>query len=768
MQTVYELQNKIRSVIQLSLGKPKRTLLLMVSISLLFSSGMSRLQMNPDYRVFFGKGDPQVSAFEKLQAVYTKDDTVLIAIESNGSIMNAKDLKAIEWLTKQAWLIPFAVRSESLTNFQTVSAQGGDIQVKDFVDFSNLDGNKLQLLRESALKDPLIKNKLISSDTKIGAVNITLHFPGKEIGEEMKSVWAVRKTIEEFRKNNPHLKVYTTGMGMLFAGFNEVMERDMGTLVPLMLLSVLLIIALSTRSLVGVLGSLMVTILSVLSAMGFAGWVGIEITPPVIAAPIMILTLSISNSIHILTSLRKSPNLATNKKEAVFSCVTENLLPILITSLTTVIGFTAMNFSEILPFRHMGNVTAVGVIFATAHTIFFLPSLLVLMPIRASNHSSIKSDKFLESLSKNLLHHQAKVRLGLAGIAIVLAFLSFKNELNDELIKYLDQKVEFRQHTDYVSEKLTGGIYTIEYSVKMRNTSNISDPQYLIGLDKFEGWFKTQDSVKSVVSFAEMIRRINRAVHNNDPRYYAIPTNQEESAQYLLLYEMSLPVGQDLNNLISIDKSSTRFIITVGNISGKELIQLADAGREWLIANGFEDSYGTSLPVIIAHTGLRQVYSMIPGAILSLGLVTLCLVILFGSIRMGLLSMIPNVLPLLAGLGIWALYKGQINAGLSLVFGMTLGIIVDDTVFMVTRYMHGRRVLSLSPEEAATYSITHVGRAAITTSISLIVGFVILSQSSFGLFFDMARLTAITIGLALVFDLTLLPSLLVRFDKIKN
>ena len=249
--------------------------------------------------------------------------------------------------------------------------------------------------------------------------------------------------------------------------------------------------------------------------------------------------------------------------------------------------------------------------------------------------------------------------------------------------------------------------------------------------------------------------------------YYRIPDNREEAAQYLLLYELSLPFGLDLNNQINVDKSESRVIVTIENVSSPEMIAFAKRGEQWLQENTPEamHSIGVSPTLMFSTLGFRQADSMFRGNVFAIILISLILIFALRNLKLGLLSLIPNIAPVLVGFGVWALYKGEINTGMVIVFGMTLGIIVDDTVHFMSKFLRAQRELGYDSKKAVVYAFETVGKALVTTTIVLVAGFAILSTSSFAMNSYMARITTIIILAALIIDFLLLPALLVLVGK---
>ena len=351
---------------------------------------------------------------------------------------------------------------------------------------------------------------------------------------------------------------------------------------------------------------------------------------------------------------------------------------------------------------------------------------------------------------------------------LVIGLMAFvpQNELNDEFVKYFDERVDFRVDTDFTTENLTG-IYNIAYSLEAGESGAISEPAFLNKLDAFAGWYRQQPEVLHVNSLSDTMKRLNRNLHGDDPEWYRLPDQRELAAQYLLLYEMSLPYGLDLNNQINIDKSATKLDVTLNSLSSNDTITLEERAQQWLRDNAPASMqvHGASPVMMFSHIGARNIRSMLTGTTLALVLISFILVFALRSLRIGLISIIPNLVPAGMAFGLWGLLVGEIGLALSVVTGMTLGIVVDDTVHFLSKYLRARREEGLSAADAVRYAFHTVGKALWTTSAVLIAGFLVLTRSPFELNSAMGLVSALTIGLALLADFLLLPTLLMTLDK---
>ena len=736
-------------------------------------TGLPKLGFDGDYRVFFSKENPQLQAFDELQNKYTQDDNVLIVIEpkDGGSTFTRETLSAIEDLTTLSWQTPYSSRVDAITNFQHTYAEGDELYVDDLVrDASIKTSQELTQVQKIALKEPLLVNRLLNEKGSVSAINITVKLPGEAVTEGPEVVAFVRDLTGKFEQENPNLKTHVSGLIMLNAAFFEASQKDSSTLIPLMFLAIVLTVLIATRTFTGTLSTLVVIIFSIVAGLGFAGLMGIRLTPPSGAAPIIIMTLAIADSIHILITMVQELRAGQGKNQAIIESLRVNFMPVFITSFTTIIGFLSMNTSDVPPFHDLGNITSVGMAGAFLFSVTTLPALMAILPVRikARPASSTPENGFLDKLSGFVISHPKKLMWASALVIIALTITSTNNRLNDAFIKYFDNSISFRTDTDFISQNLTG-IYNIEFSVGAGESGGINNPEYLRHLEKFEHWLEQQEEVVHVNAFTEVARRVNRSMHGDTASYYRVPSSREAAAQYLLLYEMSLPFGLDLNNQINVDKSETRLTATMKNLDSEDMIAFGYKAEQWLISNTPEYMHATAISptLMFSHLSQRQLTSMISGTIMALIIISVVLMIALRSFGMGMLSLIPNIAPIAAGFGIWALFSGTINVGMAIVFGMTLGIIVDDTVHFLSKYLRARRTRNASAEEAVRYAFSTVGKALIVTTLVLLMGFVILAQSSFGMNSDMARITTIIISAALIIDFVLLPSLLILLARKK-
>ncbi len=730
------------------------------------ASGARFLSFTTDYRVFFSADNPELLAFEELENTYTKNDNVMfILAPRDGDVFSENSLRAVLDLTDKAWQVPYSIRVDSLSNFQYTEAEGDDLIVRDLVSEDDLDATSRAKIRRVALAEPMLVNRLVSPKGHVTGISVTVQLPDDNMAAVPEVVRFARELAAQIRQAYPDIELRLSGMVLMNNAFSEASQLDMKTLVPLSFALMLVTLALLIRGLSGTVATFFVILFSIITAMGLGGYIGYPITPPSASAPIIILTVAIANSVHILVTLLHEMRLGRDKKAAIVESLRINMQPVFLASFTTALGFLSMNFSEVPPFQHLGNLVAMGVLASFALAVAFLPAMMSILPVRVKRIHNDESH-LMHRFGDFVVRRRRVLMWGMLGVIVVLVSALPRNELNDVFVHYFDESVSFRQDADFMTENLTG-LYLIDYSLDSGEPGGISKPEFLREVDAFAQWYRQQPETIHVNTLSDTMRRLNKNMHGDDPAWYRLPDQRELAAQYLLLYEMSLPYGLDLNNQINVDKSATRFTVTLKTLSTNEVLALERRAAQWLQANAphIVRAKGSGPTIMFAHIGKRNIVSMLGGTTLALVMISLVLILALRSVKIGLVSMIPNLVPAAMGFGLWGLLVGEVGLSLSVVAGMTLGIVVDDTVHFLSKYLRARREEGLDSPAAVRYAFRRVGMALLITSIVLVVGFLVLATSSFQLNAGMGLLTAIVIAFALLADFLFLPPLLMKLEE---
>lgn len=757
--------------VQYVVEHPKRFLALSLALFIVSAMGNPHYRNTMDYQFFFSADNPQLAAFKQLQQEYSKTEAVFVAIApDNGDVFTPKNLAIIEEFTEQAWSTPYSMRVDSLTNFQYTQGSEEGLDISNlFENSAAMDSAELAQRKAFALKEPALVNALVSSDGGVAGVRLTINMPGiKHEQETPDVVLHVRKLAADIEQLYPNIKIYLTGQIVVDQSFPESTQADFNFVWPAFLVIMMVMLAIIFHSIFFMAATIVTGILAIGAGLGLVGWTELKVNAAVTAAPVMILTLAIADCIHILSNYTHELKLGRDKKLAMSNSLQINFVPVLLTTFMTVLGFLTLHFNDSPPYQALGYVVASGVVYAMVFALIFLPALIMVIPHKLPKVESITNtrSKRMERLANWVIKNNRWLPWLMGCVALFFVLSSSMNEINDNPVKYFGENQTMRQHLDFVNSNITG-LGALNYSINSGEDNGITNPVYLGKVDEFSKWLKSQPGVIQVDTFVDVIKRINKSLHADDQAYYKIPSSPEEVSQYLLLYELSLPNGMDINNMVTSQKSASRVRVTMTNTEGRYHIALNQKALEWQKNNMPEAmwSQGASAPLMFAHIGKRSIDGMLGGLIGALFIMSGLLIFILRSGTLAAISLVSNVIPVAMAFGVWAWVSGEIDLGITITFGIAFGIVVDDTIHFLSKYQRARRDLGYGTEAAITYAFSTVGVALLVTSMVLIAGFSMLGFSNMNITANMAILTTVTIAFAFLVDFFLVPSLLLKFDK---
>ncbi len=732
------------------------------------SVGIARFEFSADYRIFFDEDNPQLLALEALENTYGKNENIaFLIVPDDGDATSEEALSATVWLTQAAWQTPYSRRVDSLTNFQHTTAEGDDLYVRNLVDPQELGSAEARArIRDIALSDPRVGGAILADKGDVSVVNVTVELPDEDLlGPVAKVAEFARSIAAEAEERFPGVDLRVVGTVMINQTFVEASIESQMIFLPASLLLMALILGVLIRGWTGVVATGTVIVFSILASLGLGIWVGLPFSPPITPAPTIVLMIVVANCVHLLVALQQRLRAGDSRHDAIVESIRLNLHPVFLASLTTALGFLSMNFSEVPPYRHLGNFVAFGIAASFVLSVTFMPAFLSLLPIRAAKDRRFRGPT-IGWLADWALRYRKPLFWGWVVVVPAMILAIPKNELNDVLVHFFDESVEFRQDTDFMDERLSGNTL-LEYSLHASTEGGVTDPRFLAEVSDFASWYREQPPVRHVAVITDTFRRLNQSMHGDDPAFYRIPESQELAAQYLLLYELSLPQGLDLNNQIDRSRSATRMSVSTETLYSQDLLDLNARAEAWLDENAVHvaDVNSSGPSALFAYIGQRNIRAMLLGTIVVLVAISAILLLALRSLRLGLISIVPNLLPAVLGFGVWGLTVGLVGLSLSVVVAMTVGIVVDDTVHFLSKYRRARREYGQDPEQAVHYAFDTAGRALITTTVVLVAGFLIFVFSPFVPTAQVGILTAMIIGFALVADLTLLPALLMAVDR---
>ncbi len=759
----------LESTIALIMSRRWLTVLLSLAVMAILAAGGQFIKVvDVDVRNHFGKDNPYIIALDRLENTYSISDVALVAVAPrDGNVFTRKTLVAIEELTEQLWRTPYVTRVDSIVNYTHSEGREDELIVEQLVDDAgSLNEKDIGRVKKIALETEELAGRLVSRDGRVAGLVVSVTLPDNREQGKSEVTGYLHATAAAARAKHPDIDYHLTGEVVLNRAMRDAIDDDTGILGPIAFLTMMVFALLLLRSIWGTVGIVLTLIAVMASAMGFTGWTGMKFFGESGAALFVLMAVTVAHSVHIIEAMQAGLREGKDRKQAAIDSLHANMWPVFLTSLTTAIGFLSLNFADMPPFRVMGNMVAFGVLCAFVFSVTLLPAFLSLMPMRSRPLPAGKPDLF-DRLGRFVVSHRTTL-LWSSGIVIVVLIAGISRiELKENWLELLDDSYEFRRSTDFVSKNFSG-VETYEYSLKSGREGGVTDIGYLRRVDAFAEWYRAQPEVSHVFALTDIVKRLNKNLHGDDPKFYRLPDDPELAAQYLLLYEFSLPEGRDLNNIIDIERSSTRVTVTLKSLATKEKIALDNRAQAWLRQNapGMETE-ATGVAVVGARSIQRNIEGMLIGTFAAMSIVSLLLLVVFRSVRLGLISLIPNFVPAAMAMGLWGYAVGEVGVAASVVTAIAFGIIVDDTIHFMTKYQRARNNGSL-PSESVQSAFRAVGKALFATTIVFGLGFMVFGASGMATNQALGLLVGMTVIIALAADFLFLPPLLMALDTTRE
>lgn len=732
-------------------------------IIIVTSAGLPKLGFNFSFRVFFSEDSSYLKSYDALKNQFPSYNNIIFASYfPQDNFYNEANIESLQNLAENAELIPFVFQVNSVLNATHVSAGQDDIYIEPVFDKDlAIDPDTLQRLRNIILNDPLLIDRMTN---KKGNVVITIAdlsegFSAQDYPSVEEVIGAAQRLKSKLIAANPDHQIFLLGSAMNSYSIAQVTQYDLLHLFPLVFLAAFVISYAVGRSFSAIFASNIVIVVSVTSAMGIAGWMGFQLNVVSSMASLLIVTLALADTVHVGSNFIKELKPGVDKLEAIRISLQTNFRAILLTSITTIAGFYSLNFLDSDAFSDMGNIAIIGVITAFVYSVTLFPALIILFN-RATESKGLEQKKVADAVTDFALKHQKPMLILFVFLTLTTAPFIVLNQFNDNYLKFFEKKMEIRQGIDMLGEQMRLGTQ-IEYSFQSNTEGGANDPEFLRAVDDFTAWYKQQPNVTSIQSYVNFIKHLNQKMHNDDPSWYRIPETQELAAQYQLLYQLSAPTDQ----LITTDNLELRLIASLDRIDNQTLLAHERRVQQWLQTHQPSlKKDGISVDIMFAHAGEETVNSMKIASLATILLITLSLIIGLGSLKYGLISLIPNLFPPLVVYGVWGIFIRDMNQAAAVTYSISLGLIIDDTVHILSKYVEQRKI-GVSPEDAIRYSLENTLGALFLTTLMIGSGLTLLSFASFKPNAELGYIMTPIITLALLFDVFMLPGILLYLDK---
>ncbi|MFP3982645.1 MAG: efflux RND transporter permease subunit [Desulfurivibrionaceae bacterium] len=743
---------------------PRTLLALILIVSIGCGFLYSRLPVETSVESLIIEDDPDLHFYNKFKQEFGEDEFVVIGFKQE-DLFSAPILRAIESLTEQLENIDEVKEVVSLTNVEHIQGTDSNFIVRPLIGDIPEDTEALESIKIQALANPLINQNIVFQKGKAAIFLLrTKAHSGDEaydsrLLQKIKDVLADQKTMG---KDSFHLASWVvTDVNM--SGF---MNEDMALFMPLTYLMIVILLLVFLRRVVPMIISIITVSFCLLWTMAALYLVGGAMSPMTSILSPLIMALAVSDSIHLFSDFLKQDR--TNQP---VTFVMQNTLkrlwaPCFLTSLTTAIGFASLSLSEIPPIRHFGLAAASGMLIEFVLTMSLIPVGIYFFRNSRSLKAPFKSpDSILDRSIARLGDAIPRIRY----VVCILSFLmviaavigATRVEVETDLINYFRQDTKVYKDARFVDREL-GGVNTLEVSLQGKDVDSFLSPAKLKVMEKIVDYLGKQEAVTKIMSMTTFLKQMNKSFHNEDPDYFRIPDSRQMIAQYLFIYG-----GDEMFNFVNQDYNWARISARVTEHNSRQL-QTLIRDLENFVHKQFPD---TDLDIrVTGKTFLvnklldRIVESQISTLATAFVIIFLVLFVVFRSFKLGLLSLIPNSLPILFNLGVMGFMGIPLNTATAIIAAVAIGIAVDDTIHYLIQYQRERGG-GKGVGEAALRAMRIKGVPICTTSLILVGGFGILVFSHFVPTVQFGFLSALIMIFALVSDILILPSILILGRK---
>lgn len=744
----------------------KRYLLAVLTVVLggIVAMGMQFTTLESRFDSILSEDDPYRVEVEQAKKDFPPSTSVLFAFQTEDDVFNFPALQAMDALTLRYDEVDSAVSVGSLMNRRLNSVDAERYQ-RDYLipQLDTLTQADLVELKHLALKDEDLTKSLLAptGDMALAVIKYKVDVDDQQTRLDVaRSVVDLRDSL---RADFPDVQIFVLG-GVLFEldGYNAQI-KDSKLLLPLTVGIGIVLLWFSLKSLSYSLSLFAVAFATLALTIGTYGWAGIAFNQISTLGPLVVLVIGIAHGIHIVSVYAQGLYANLDKLEAMRQSLAINVQPVTLATLTTSIGFLSLNYSSSPGIYGFGNIVAIGTWWAYLVTLTFLPAIILLLPVnKVAKPLGVRT--FIKKVTR--LVEEKGNALFWASTAVIVGTLMLLplNNLDFNRYSFVDEDSDFHYVMTALREKI-GNDQSLVYSINSGDYYGITELEFLEQVDNFSQWVESQPEASFVTSYTDFLRALNKSEHDDDEAWDKLPEDKLQIIDYLVGYQLIQEIEPNLEPIFNTDYSAIRLVVGTSNLSNGQLIDFNDRIDAWIKTNlkpEYKVMHGDN-SILFARLDRSITVELAKGFALSFVLITLTLLIGLKSVRYGLLSIMPNLFPATIVFGFWGLFVGELSPYILMLFSISIGIVVDDSVHILSKYISARREGS-SPNAAVRYSLDKAGSAITITTLALAVGTFILVLSNTFHFQNVALLLTPIIVVALLLDLLFLPPLLIKFD----
>ncbi|GHV06048.1 membrane protein [Campylobacterota bacterium] len=731
------------------------------------------------------ENDPSLVIYNDFLDRYGRDERIIVALKADDIFVSRAIEKIARIQTAIEEQVPYLTKVDSIVSARDTRGEGDSLIVGELFDRYPTNADEWQAIKARAMRNPFYTDLLVSKDATIAAIVIRtlsrVSVAAQDGFDEMGDLWfgkssetmplsdeqnseivtAIYKIVNA--EQSAEMPLYIAGSPVVTDQLKRAMIADISHFVKLLILMIAAVLFLFFRRLSGVIYPLIVVILSLVSMLGLMAICGVPIKIPTQIAPTFLLAVGVGATVHLLTIYYREFQNSGDRKEAVFYAASHTAPAIVMTALTTIAGVGSFVFAKIEPFADLGRFTAFGILMSLILTLTLLPALLAITPIklRAKRDTFVSADRLLKWFATLSWRFPKTIVFCFAVLLTVSIALLSEVRLSHYIVGWFPKTSAVRIATDLLDEKMHGSV-TIEVLIDTKMSDALYDPQLMNRIDESAQGATEIEPIKKVVSIATIVKEINRALNENDDRYYTIPESKGAIAESLLLFSNS---SDDLTEVTNSDYSQVRITHKIpfpDAVDGQKIIDKLSKFYEKAFPNS--DIKMTGLVTLLCTVLSASVESMAVSYTLSIFMITAMMIATFGSIRLGLFSMIPNLTPIIIGMALMVVLGIAFDMFVMLVGSIVLGLVVDDTIHFIHNFRRSylkTHDIIVSLEE----TMLGTGRALVITSVVLALGFGVYLFAEMQNIVGFGIIASACIVLALLADLLLTPALFILWFR---
>jgi predicted RND superfamily exporter protein len=774
-------------------------IMLVLTAALVFQ--IPKITIDTSTEGFLHADDPSLLAYNNFRDQFGRDEVIIIAIKSK-NIFSQSFLKTIQRLHEELGeTVPYIDDITSIVNARNTRGEADELIVEDLLDHWPQTKSQMTALKKRVLSNPLYKNLLISEDTTLTTIIIKTHchsslgdeidvlegfeegtkktFNGRTTAavqqtyltdkENSQVVYAIQGVVEKYQR--PNFRIYIGGSPVVTHILKHSLMTDLRRFMVLTVAAIAILLYVMFHRISGVILPLVIVLLSLLSTIGIMALVGVAIKVPTQILPSFLLAVGVGTSVHILSIFYHHLEQAKDKEQAIVYALSHSGLAVVMTNVTTASGLMSFSTSEVAPIADLGLFAGFGVLLTFIYTLVLLPAILAFLPISGRNQCrrQIKHtlmDRFLSGVSGFSTSHPVRILIASFSVMGLSILAASQIRFSHDILRWFPAKSQIRQATEKIDNELRGSL-NLEVIIETGQENGLYQPALLNRIEKatvYTESLKIEDLfVGKAWSLTTILKEINQALNENRSSFYAIPQNSDLIAQEFLLFENS--GSDDLEDVVDSQFSTARFTIKCPFKDAVKYDQFTKTVNRYFTENFTEARITlTGMIALLSQTINNSIISMARSYIIAMVVITILMIVLIGRLRIGLLSMVPNLTPILLMLGVIGITPIKMDLFTMMIASIAIGLAVDDTIHFMHNFRRYYEKIG-DPKQSVFETLHTTGRAMLVTTIVLSIGFFIFIFASMRNLFAFGVLTAFTIIMALVTDYLVAPALMVLVNR---